>query len=115
MANPSLFLSATAIAERIHTAVDTVTRVVTITETNDPNNLIGRPTGYTDAAVVYDKAVQCGERLGADCGAMIEVWPSAEHAQRRANYIAGLQTPARSLGLSTTTCTDQCYSGSPVT
>jgi hypothetical protein len=39
---------------RLQAVVPSVRKVVTITEDNDPNCLIGRPNGYTDAAVIYD-------------------------------------------------------------
>ncbi|MFE5474850.1 serine/threonine-protein kinase [Nocardia sp. NPDC056541] len=95
---PSPSLSATAVAEKLRTAVDSIAQVVTITEDNDPNNLIGRPRGYIDAAVVYDNAVQCGAVIGVDCGATIEVWPNAEQAQRRADYIAEVHNASRIFG-----------------
>ncbi|MFE6926362.1 hypothetical protein ACFVAV_35500 [Nocardia sp. NPDC057663] len=70
---------------------------MTITENNDPNNLIGRPNGYVDAAVLYDSTTTCPD-LGSDCGAMVEVWPTPEAAQQRANYIATLQQASPILG-----------------
>lgn len=76
---------------------DTTTKVVAITEDNDPNNLLGRPNGYTDAAVLYDKRVECAE-LGASCGAMIEIWASAADAQQRSEYIQTIQKAAPALG-----------------
>lgn len=78
---------ATAIAKKIKGQVASVVKVVTITENNDPNNKIGRPGGYTSAAVIYEKSVKCSGGLGADCGATIEVWSSAADAKARAAYI----------------------------
>ena len=74
---------------------ETSTKIVLITEDNDPNDLIGRPNGYTDAAVIYDKEASCTS-LGTDCGATIEIWPSQADAQNRSNYIQGIlkDTPA---------------------
>ncbi len=89
--------SASAIAEHLRSQIAAITKVVTITENNDPNNLIGRPTGYVDAAVAYDSATICLD-LGSDCGAMVEVWPTPEAAQQRANYIAALQQASPILG-----------------
>lgn len=37
----------------IRRLVASVVKVVTITEDNDPNNKIGRPGGYTSAAVIF--------------------------------------------------------------
>lgn len=78
--------SASAAARRLQEGIDQVRKVVAVTEDNDPNDLIGRPNGYIDAAVIYDKRATCSE-LGADCGATIEVWPTAEDARARSDYI----------------------------
>ncbi|MFC9964597.1 hypothetical protein ACFVH4_10190 [Nocardia ignorata] len=89
--------NASTIAEFLRNRLSTITNVVTITEDNDPNNLIGRPNGYVDAAVVYDATTACPD-LGTDCGATIEVWPTPDAAQQRANYIADLQRTNPILG-----------------
>ena len=89
--------SATEIGERLVAAVKSASKVVTITEDNDPNNLIGRPNGYIDAAVVYDDSVECDE-LGAACGVTIEIWPSAEDAEARSKYIQSVLKDAPILG-----------------
>ena len=68
---------------------------MTITEDNDPNDLIGRPSGYTDAAVVYDSEAECTE-LGVDCGATIEIWPSEAFARggvRKCVHFVTYQSP----------------------
>ncbi|MFG1912582.1 hypothetical protein [Kribbella sp. NPDC048928] len=68
-----------------------------ITEDNDPNKLVGRPNGYSDAAVLYDKGTDCTD-LGVDCGATVEIWPTTEDAKRRAAYIQNLLKDAPALG-----------------
>jgi len=78
--------TATGIANHLKAAVPSVGKVVTITEDNDPNDLIGRPSGYTDAAIIYDSAAECTEP-GVDCGATIEIWPSEADATARKEYI----------------------------
>ena len=78
--------TATDIANHLQAAVPSVGKVVTITEDNDPNDLIGRPSGYTDAAVVYDSEAECTEP-GVDCGATIEIWPSEADATARKEYL----------------------------
>lgn len=78
---------ASAWAEKIKQ--ETTTKIETITEDNDPNDLIGRPNGYESAAVLFDSSVECDE-LGSDCGAVIEVFPAAEEAQARSDYIQGV-------------------------
>jgi len=63
-----------------------VTKVVAITEDNDPNDKIGRPGGYVSAATVYDSGAECTE-LGAECGATVEVWPNSDEASQRSMFI----------------------------
>jgi hypothetical protein len=94
---PSIAADASSLAGRIKVAVPSVTKVVRITENNDPNDMIGRPNGYTNAAVLYDKGAGCTE-LGVDCGATIEVWPTAAEARARAAYIQGILQDAPVLG-----------------
>lgn len=77
---------ATAVAARLKAGVKSVSKVVTITEDNDPNEKIGRPDGYMTAATLYDEGASCTE-LGADCGATIEVWPDEEAAAQRSKFI----------------------------
>jgi hypothetical protein len=81
----------------IKAAVSTVTRIIQITEDNDPNDKIGRPNGYTDASVLYDRTITCTE-LGVDCGATIEIWPTADDANARAAYIQEILKGAPTLG-----------------
>lgn len=89
--------NATAIAEGL--GVASIQKVVTVTEDNDPNDKIGRPNGYTSAAVIYDSTVaDCGDDLGVDCGATIEVFATPEAAKERSEYIQGLQKDAPMLG-----------------
>ncbi len=79
-------VTAASLAAKLKAGLPSIRKVVQITEDNDPNNLIGRPTGYSDAAVLYDSALTC-EEPGADCGATLEIWPTAEAAKDRAAYI----------------------------
>jgi hypothetical protein len=77
---------ATAIGDAIRQKVASVTKVVTITEDNDPNHKIGRPGGYVSAAVLYDSGAKC-TGLGVGCGATVEVWPTEGDARARADYV----------------------------
>ncbi len=86
---------ATAVAEQ--NKQTTTTKVVTITEDNDPNNLIGRPNGYVSAAVLYDSNATCTE-LGVSCGATVEVWSDAAAAKARSEYIQAILKDAPVLG-----------------
>lgn len=94
-ASSALPATATEWAERV--SQDTTTKIVTITEDNDPNNLIGRPNGYVDAAIIYDKRADCAS-LGASCGATIEVWADAVAAAARADMIAAMLEESPILG-----------------
>ena len=92
-------LDATARAKGIAAKVASVEKVVTLTEANDLNNLLGRPNGYTSGAVLYDRVangangIKCDDPkltvsgFDAQCGATVEVWASADAAKARAAYI----------------------------
>ncbi|MDS1114711.1 hypothetical protein RD149_13125 [Gordonia westfalica] len=76
-------------------------RTTEITEDNDPNNLIGRPNGYTAAYVIEDSRIGCPEppdKIGVDCGAMVEQWPDQASAQARADYIQRVRKDLPMLG-----------------
>lgn len=83
------------VAEGLKGVSSTANKVVTITEDNDPNDLIGRPRGYESAAIIYDSEVSC-DSLGSDCGVVVEVFTDGEEARARAEYIQGIlkDTPA---------------------
>lgn len=81
--------SAADAAKRVQTKAGGISKIVPITEDNDPNGLIGRPGGYTAAAVLYDAAATCTD-LGAECGATIEQYATAKEAKARADYLASV-------------------------
>lgn len=82
--------SATEIGDAIKTQVADISKVVTITEDNDPNDKIGRPGGYVDGAVMFDsRAEPSNEEPGADQGAFLEVWPDEAAATDRSKFIQG--------------------------
>ena len=94
-------MDATAVAKELKRAIKKVTEVRTITEDNDPNDLIGRPNGYTSAAVLVDSRIElpCDKKEpSADCGAKVEVWKPAEDAKRRSDYIQTVTKEAGMLG-----------------
>ncbi|OUE28354.1 hypothetical protein BFL36_01865 [Clavibacter michiganensis] len=90
-------MTAFGIASAIKGGVPSSGDIVQITEDNDPNDVIGRPTGYVDAATLYDSRVSCDE-LGAECGASIEIWADAAAAQARMDYIQGILASTTALG-----------------
>lgn len=71
-----------------------------VTEKTDSNKLLGRPNGYTSAAVLADRdADQCTSALdGIDCGVVVEVWPDAQAVTSRVAYIQGILKNAPALG-----------------
>jgi len=81
-------VTAASVAAKIKTAVPGVW-LIPITDANDPNNLLGRPTGYVAAVIVNDKRVTC-DSLGTDCGATVEQWPTAADATARSEYIQSI-------------------------
>lgn len=83
--------TAAAVAESVTEAVDSATDVTEITEDNDPNDLIGRPNGYSAAAVITDEGGESGQDLGIDTGATVEQWGSESDAQGRSDYIQEIQ------------------------
>jgi hypothetical protein len=97
-ARPALS-DATDIARAIEAKVSSVTKVITLTEDNDSNNLIGRPNGYMSAAVLTDKA---GDRSDTDpgvaYGATVEVFATQAGAKSRSKYMQGILKDAPVLG-----------------
>ena len=60
-------------------------------ETTDPNQLLGRPGGYTERVTfVLPGGNSNGDPYTLDRGGAIEVFESTAGAQRRADYITGL-------------------------
>ncbi|GAA4837152.1 hypothetical protein GCM10023354_16680 [Garicola koreensis] len=90
-------LDAESIAEALQSDIDTITDYTLITEDNDPNDLIGRPNGYTEALVIYDSEADC-QSLGVDCGATVEFWADEDAATERSDYIQDTLADAPFLG-----------------
>jgi hypothetical protein len=76
--------------------VPDIVDVLVYDETSDPNNLLGRPTGYVSAASLADRRASGAEGIGR--GAVLEVWPTARSAEMRADYIRTLQEGNPALG-----------------
>lgn len=90
--------SARKAADAIAAEVDSVVKVQDLTEETDPNDLLGRPNGYSAATVLHDSRAECGDGPGVDCGAVIEQWPDEDAAQDRADYIQGILEDSPVLG-----------------
>jgi hypothetical protein len=81
---------AAAVLEQLTAAGLLITGSLVITETNDPNNLIGRPGQYTSKVVFADErtGVALDETAPSnDAGGSIEVFIDAATAQARSDYI----------------------------
>lgn len=86
---------ASGIAQAMQAKIPTITKTVNLTEDTDPNDLLGRPHGYTSATILFDETVLSADDTdacdttdpGVDCGATIEVFASAADAEQRAKYI----------------------------
>lgn len=74
-----------AAAESLRATNTNITEVTVYDETNDPNNLIGRPGQYTSAARLTDARAAGGD--GIDAGAVVEVFATPQDAQARSDYI----------------------------
>ena len=80
------------LVQRLRAGVPEITDALVYDETTDPNDLLGRPNGYTGAASLTDsRATNSAGTGGIDLGAVLEVWPTPVDAQARADYIATLQ------------------------
>lgn len=80
--------TATEIGEAIKAEIPEISRVVTITEDNDPNDKIGRPGGYVDGAVLFDsRAEPTDKEPGVDQGAFLEVWPDEAASTDRSEFV----------------------------
>lgn len=91
-------LAALQYAAALKARLPRIRKLINITENNDPNNLLGRPNGYTSAAVLIDpNGASCqGANFGVNCGATIEVWPSVQDVAARVERIQGILKSAGS-------------------
>jgi hypothetical protein len=129
-------LTASTAGAGMHSAIPEISQVITITDANDGNHMIGRAGGYTGAVVFIDTRTkhddtseQCDiNSPGVDaCGAAVEEWPSAgrrrtaqdlhhqrheKHADARARMANHTRQPAvTSRGPAPTNCCDPILPG----
>jgi hypothetical protein len=97
---PKVAPDATSVAQQIQKASGGhIKSLWTYTEDTDPNNLIGRPGGYTSATFAYDNRVaDCSAKPDDMCGAQVEQFASDADAVRRRDYIEGIYKAAPILG-----------------
>lgn len=87
---------ATAIIAAMTKIIPTMDASVAYDATNDPNNLLGRPGGYSSKATFTDSRIKPSEAQvdaegAVDLGGGIEVFDNATDAQSRATYIHDIQ------------------------
>lgn len=90
--------SATSVADDLKVEISAITESVEITEENDPNDLIGRPGGYTESVVLHDSRVACDDDVSVGCGAKVEVFDDSDAAADRADYIQSILEGNAALG-----------------
>ena len=86
--------TAEEVFNRIAAQVPSASLVKVYTEDDDPNKLLGRPNGYTSKIAFADSRILKADIEGAEedaieRGGSIEVFPDAELAKGRAEYIQG--------------------------
>jgi hypothetical protein len=90
---------AKAIIEQLETAKLGLVNVAVQNEDTDPNNLIGRPNGYTSrASADLPGGDTDADKYDTARGLVVEVFADAAAAKARADYIAGLQKSSPILG-----------------
>ncbi|MEU4814899.1 hypothetical protein AB0G03_04525 [Micromonospora aurantiaca] len=68
-------------------------------EDNDPNNLLGRPNGYTSrASADLPGGDTEADKYDIDRGLVIEVWPTADDADRRSKFVQDTLKSMQMLG-----------------
>jgi len=92
---PSPAGDASTVFARIASQVETAKLVKTYNEDNDPNKLLGRPNGYTSKIAFSDSRLAKKDIAGTakdaiERGGSVEVFPDAELAKARADYIQGI-------------------------
>jgi hypothetical protein len=83
-------LDAAAVLQKLQAAGLPITDSVSITEDNDPNNLIGRPGQYTSKVVFADPRTGVAlDKATPDngSGGSVEVFADAAGAKTRSDYI----------------------------
>lgn len=87
-------LTAEQVVARIAETITTATPGVVFTAETDPNDLLGRPGGYTSKGSFTDSRINPDDVLGAEQGAVeyggsVEVFDTEVAARKRKEYIDG--------------------------
>jgi len=95
---------AMSVTARLVAEVPTAKATIVYTASNDPNFLLGRPTGYTSKVAFSDTRVPPGPAVAGDTGGSVdlggsvEVWRTPVAATQRSQYILRLEQRAPLLG-----------------
>lgn len=97
--------TAKEVFEDISKKVDSASLTTIYDEESDPNELLGRPNGYTSKVAFADSRVKFDDyeeqglaKDDLDRGGSIEVFPDADGAKLRAEYIQGVKKSNGILG-----------------
>lgn len=94
-------LDASTVLEELKAAGLPITAPYIITAENDPNHLLGRPSGYTSKAAWVDPRVVAADRtaeVGAvENGGSVEVFSDPAGASARATYIGTIRKSSPAL------------------
>jgi hypothetical protein len=92
-------VDAKTVIEAIGKAELSLTGISVQDEDTDPNNLLGRPNGYTSrSSADLPGGDKNAEKYSVDRGLVVEGFATAEDAKRRSSYIQGLQKDNPILG-----------------
>lgn len=80
-------LDATAIVEAMKERRVPIGEYVAYTAENDPNEMLGRPNGYTSKVNFHDTRLEKDDEFDTNSGGTVEVFGNAEDAKRRYDYI----------------------------
>jgi len=102
-AAPVAALDAEARLARLVAVLPQVSQVMVYDAANDPNDLLGRPGGYTSKVAFADSRVPAEDVASEDADALkrggsIEVFPDAAAAKARSDYIQSIVQGATMLG-----------------
>ncbi|WP_203794469.1 hypothetical protein [Actinoplanes derwentensis] len=92
-------MDAGAVVKRLKDADIGITAVAVQDENTDPNNLIGRPSGYVSrASADLPGGSEQGDKYTVARGLVVEVFATAGQAKTRSDYINAVQQGAAVLG-----------------
>jgi hypothetical protein len=89
--NPAPEMDAEEVVLALRAAGAPIGTYVVYTDATDPNDLIGRPGGYRSKASFHDTRLPFDPAFHPDEGGTVEVFPDAESAAARLEYLEGIQ------------------------